>query len=417
MTASAAPQSDGAPSALPPPIPFLEVEPPHWVARGLAWLLLAFFAVALLASVLVKVPETVTGEFVLVPLRGTDPVRAARQGVVAEVLATEGIAVTDGQPLFTIRSPTIADRAAELRTLQADLTSTDSALANMDRQYQTQRVSDLDEEKRLEGRLGYLTRMSDLKARQLKMTTDLAQQMHSGVQSGSVGQVEYSRTELDAARLAEESEQVRRDRDDTQAAIVKLRHDRETRLLQYRDAQRTMEAKREAAKIRIGGLEQELGHGGESQLTAKAPCEGTVVRMEVNASGAVVPEGAVLAEVACAGEHLQGDVVLPQSGVPLVHAGQGVKLRYDAFPYQRYGVRYGTVRWVGPASVTPRDTAAFRAFVEIRDTTIRVRGQARALLAGMRGRADVVVGRRTLVSYVFEPLRQLKESFAEVPKP
>jgi hypothetical protein len=46
---------------------------------------------------------------------------------------------------------------------------------------------------------------------------------------------------------------------------------------------------------------------------------------------------------------------------------------------------------------------------------VRVRGTVRPLLAGMGGFADIVVGRRSLLSYAFEPLRALRESFSEPP--
>ena len=126
-------------------------------------------------------------------------------------------------------------------------------------------------------------------------------------------------------------------------------------------------------------------------------------------------EGDTLAEVACDGAPLQGELVLPQAGVPLVQKGQGVKLRFDAFPYQRYGVRFGTVRWLGPAGLSVQDSGAFRAIVDLTESSIRVRGKMRPLLPGMGGQADIVVGRRSLVSYAFEPLRALKESFADAP--
>jgi hypothetical protein len=61
------------------------------------------------------------------------------------------------------------------------------------------------------------------------------------------------------------------------------------------------------------------------------------------------------------------------------------------------------------------DSAAFRALVQLPDTGVRVRGTVRPLLAGMGGFADIVVGRRSLLSYAFEPLRALRESFAEPP--
>ena len=125
----------------------------------------------------------------------------------------------------------------------------------------------------------------------------------------------------------------------------------------------------------------------------------------------------MLGEVACRGEKLQGELVVPEAGVPLVQPGQGVKLRFDAFPYQRYGVRFGTVRWLGPAGseAGAGENSSFRAFVELRDSAVRVRGSMRPLMPGMSGQADIVVGRRSLASYAFEPLRALKESFAEAP--
>jgi membrane fusion protein len=107
-----------------------------------------------------------------------------------------------------------------------------------------------------------------------------------------------------------------------------------------------------------------------------------------------------------------------------VRQGQGAKLLYDAFPYQRFGVKFGRVRWVGPATALPAAGAqnpsaaepqAFRALIDGDDSTIVVSGEPRPLLVGMRGSARVVVGRRSLISFAFEPLRALRENFASVP--
>jgi hypothetical protein len=81
------------------------------------------------------------------------------------------------------------------------------------------------------------------------------------------------------------------------------------------------------------------------------------------------------------------------------------------------------VRWVGPATTgrTVVSTAAagtesvFRALIDAGDSTIRVQGEARPLLVGMRGEARVVTGRRSLISYAFEPIRALRENFSGSP--
>jgi membrane fusion protein len=163
-----------------------------------------------------------------------------------------------------------------------------------------------------------------------------------------------------------------------------------------------------------------MGAGGD--LVVTAPCAGTVLRMMVNSNGAVVQAGDALGEVACAGERLQVELSLGQQAVARVREGQGAKLLYDAFPYQRFGVRFGRVRWVGPATALPQagasagaDAGAFRALIDGDDSTIVVSGEPRPLLVGMRGNARVVVGQRSLISYAFEPLRALRENFASVP--
>ena len=166
----------------------------------------------------------------------------------------------------------------------------------------------------------------------------------------------------------------------------------------------------ETAGIRIEALGRDLADLTDAGLAVVAPCRGTVLRVHVSAAGSLVREGEVIGEVACAGQHLQAEVLVPQSGVPMLRPGQSVKLRYDAFPYQRYGVRFGRIRWIGPAGAGRSDSVAFRALVDLEQDSIRVQGQARPLQAGMRGLADVIVGRRSLVSYAIEPIRALREN-------
>ena len=110
--------------------PFLPSDPPPFAARSLAWLLIALFAVAAAVSVAVKVPETIVAPFALVPVRGTDPVRAPRGGTVTEALAVEGRLVAKGARLFAIRSQEFGDRASERKTLEGSLRGFAESLSN-----------------------------------------------------------------------------------------------------------------------------------------------------------------------------------------------------------------------------------------------------------------------------------------------
>lgn len=391
---------------------YLETTPPHWVARGLAYTTIALFVLAIVVALVVHVPETVSGRFTLVPREGTDPVRALKEGVVSEVRVHEGDQVTRGAPIMVIHSAPLSDRSSELRTLTTQRRTDQERLRIAASQYETRQRADAAEDQRLRARLRFLDQLVASKQHRAEQTRAIADSFMRAMVLGSVNRLDATRLDIEASTLAEDVQIANNDREDTRAAIARLARDVESRDLEYRETRRGLEESVETARIRMEGLQRDLVNITDQGLMVPSPCDGTVLRLHVGAAGAIVREGEVLSEVACLGHRLEAEFSLPQAGLPLVRAGQFVKLRFDAFPYQRYGIQVGTVRWLGSAGMGGSDTTAFRALVDLSQDSIRVHGQQRPLMAGMGGRADVVVGRRSLVSYAFEPIRALRENLA-----
>jgi membrane fusion protein len=404
------------PSPPPPPSPFLNPDPPHWAARGLSYVLLLLFAGAVAVAILLRVPETVATPFVLQPQRGADPVKASRGGIVAAVHATEGQNLEKGAPLFVIRSVPLGERAADLRSFQAQVLGHDASLANIRREQESQQQADREEAERLQLRLAHLARSIEFKKEEQTLLKQVVTRFETLHKEGLIGWTEYAEQQLEANKVQAEMEGLESDIKETQKSVQKLAHESAARLAKFQEQVRQLDADRDKARIRIDPLQSELLNSKTNELTMFAPCAGTVLRLRVNSPGAYVPEGDVLCELACGGERLQAELAVPQKGLGRLQPGQAVKLLYDAFPYQRYGVQYGTVRWVSPASLASDPEVAFRAFVDLDDATIRVDGQPRSLKAGMRGTARVVVSRVRLITYAFEPLRQLRENLAASPR-
>ena len=393
---------------------FLDTEPPHWAARGLAWVIIGLVLIGVIAAIVVQVPETVSGRFTLAPVDGADPVRVRKDGIVTAVTVREGDTVPAGSTLVMLRSPSLSDRSGERRTIETQRRADQDRLRILGSQYQTRKRADEAEARRLRARMESLKRLITSKERRLALMRELADSASSGFRSGAVNRLEVARMDLEVSTLQEEVQNAGNDLEDAAADLARLGRDGQARDLEYEDARRSLEESVETAGIRIEALGRDLEGVTEAGLAVTAPCRGTVLRLHVSAAGALVREGEVISEIACAGARLQAEFAVPQSGLPQIRAGQRVKLRYDAFPYQRYGIRFGQVRWVGPSGLGDRDSS-FRAVVDLAEDSIRVRGQERALLAGMQGQADVVVGRRSLVSYAIEPIRALRENFRDPP--
>jgi multidrug efflux pump subunit AcrA (membrane-fusion protein) len=455
---------------------FLDPEPPHWAARGLAAVLIALAVAALGASIVIRLPETVSSSFALVPVQGVDPIRAPRGGVVAAVRMREGQAVSRGDLVVTIRSAVAGDRAAELASLEAQLRGVGESQANARQRYESQRRTDEEETERLTRRTAHLVQKleeqrairtiqeakfrtdleiqrntiditgkeTEFKQTQYALAKELADRFERYYHEGAISWIDFKSRELEMTKLAVEAQQLERalettrlresqiqgeralwEREwrnttgeleaegrDVRTALEKVRQAAASRDAEYRESDRRLREESRKAQIRATALREDLGPSESGEVSVMAHCTGTVIRLAVKGQGAVVQEGELLGELACAGGRLQAEAIVPHSGIGLVRPGQEVKFLYDAFPYQRYGVQYGTVRWVSPASVTVKDQPVFRILMDLREETVTVKGRPQPLLAGMGGTANIVVGKRSLLSYAFEPLRQLKENFA-----
>ncbi len=178
-----------------------------------------------------------------------------------------------------------------------------------------------------------------------------------------------------------------------------------------------------------GGLERDLAEltresaeqASERQLIVRAPQAGTVSAVVAEPGQSVSPASA-LASLVPQGAQLQAQLYAPSSAVGFVQPGQAVRLRLEAFPYQKYGHLDGQVLQVARSPAAPGELAAqalagvlpgrtgeamFRITVTL--DPAQAAQWTQPLTAGMRLQADVLLERRRLIEWLFEPLFGLRE--------
>lgn len=399
---------------LPPPPPFLDDTPPPWLARGLATASLVVAALTVVAAILIKVPETVTGRFVLVPARGADPVRAPQEGVVLHVGRAEATTVRRGDTLFVVASEPASDRGADREGLEATVAAGPLSRRDLVAQLAGVRKADASERERLDARVVTLARSISAKREQLRISRDLEARAQRGLTSGVTSEVDLANMRLEVSRLEDELAIAEGALADSKAARTRLDFDAVVREADLRERVRRLDLDIGQAAARLTAL-RASGARSSTGLLVASPCDGTLLRLRVRAAGAFVAQGDVLADLACATDSLVVELEVSASGIGRVRVGQDVRLLYDAFPFQRFGVRFAEVTWVGATSGTSAlgDTAGFRARARPDDATIRVAGVERPFVPGMGGTARVVVERRRLIAYAFAPLMQLRAAVAD----
>ena len=375
-------------------------EPPPWIIRSTAWILVAAFLFALLIAIVMRLPETVHCRFVLIPATGADPIQSPRQAIISHVAVEEGQPVKTGEELFVLRSDEIRGWDTQFRTLTEDLHSKEESFI----QYQTAYVAQLEIKK-----AEIEQAKSEVKFRDnhVNASRDLVARMEKLATQGGVSQVDLVKLKLDLAGSE-------KDFSVAQRTLQQVNLDRERMEAEHTRQRGEQQAEIEKLKMRIGALKTDLENTHQNLLTVRSPYEGVIISMEQRTVGSVVQQGQILCQLASKDAKPRARMSLNEAGLPKLAIAQRIRYFFEAFPYQRYGAVTGKLDWVSPSAVTTTDGAHFVALGSLDRYEISPRaGQVLPLRVGMRGEARIIVGGRTLIEYAFEPIRQLRESMKQ----
>ena len=151
------------------------------------------------------------------------------------------------------------------------------------------------------------------------------------------------------------------------------------------------------------------------ETVIKAPVSGTVTNIAV-VEGQSVPADTPLATVLPKGSGLHASLLIPSRAIGFIAKGQEVVLRYEAFPHERFGQYRGTVFEIGRNVWAPGDKIGpltvkepvYRVDVKLERQSVSALGNEVALRPGMLVNADILLERRTLFEWLFEPVLQLR---------
>ena len=164
----------------------------------------------------------------------------------------------------------------------------------------------------------------------------------------------------------------------------------------------------------------------------RAPIDGIVEEMAVHTIGGVVTPAQRLLIVVPDNQQLLVEAQLPNRDVGFVHAGQDVAVKIETFNFTRYGLIHGKVIDVSKDAVAANNQRAddslpentpqpqtpgsptYVARISLEKSTMVVDGVVRPLQPGMAVTAEVKTGRRTIIDYLLSPLaRRTNEALHE----
>jgi membrane fusion protein len=385
------------------------------------WALLASVMAAAIVALLVfgqyTRRETVTGQ--LLPGAGMLTLGAQTTGTVTRVLVHEGEHVRAEQPLAEVAANLVSASGNTYAQIGAQLhaqeTQVRASLADLQPQSAAQAKDLQTRIGMLATQIGQIDSQLTLAHKQAATSASFLQKIQPVVQKGIISVAQFNAYQSAALNDQAQVKTLERQRLDAeqqrsnlQAQLTQLPLDTAAKANQLRGQLAQLNAQ----------LAQNSAQGGTLLRASRAGIISTLLVKP----GQNVTDGQPMLSILPAGSRLEAQLLVPSNAIGFVSPGNRVVLRYQAFPYQKFGQQYGNVVQVSRSALSPAEAASllgqnvstplYRVLVRLDHQSIDAYGKAEALKPGMALDADILLDRRSLWQWVFDPLYGLREQLA-----
>ncbi|KZN35979.1 toxin [Pseudoalteromonas luteoviolacea S2607] len=388
------------------------VQPPVFKTLTFLILFVVIISIIYLAVGSYARKERVSG--VLEPNTGILNMVATQEGVIAQVLVEEGQFVEAEQPILRIASAKHSTQELELNQALVNqytfqLQNLERLIAQQEQQYQLD-LNELTQQKiSSEKRLDELNSQQATFSQRLELNKQMVNQISTLKGTGYISELELQRQKDTLLSLQQQSSNMRSEKLNLESQIEQFNTQLEKLPLAHDERINQLKSERAQLKIQLTSIEQQrLGE-------LRAPKAGVVTGLLAKV-GKNVTSGQKLLSVIPENSQMQAVIYVPTSAFGFIEQGQQAKLRYHAFPYEKFGIYGGEIKQVSTSLILPEEAIipgiisepAYRVIVSLSEQEIQAYGKSTPLRAGMMLDADIIIEERSLLRWLFDPVFSIK---------
>lgn len=356
--------------------------------------------------------ETVKGY--LVPKHGVIKTYSGKDGVLEELFVKEGDIVSQGQPIARIRNSQSLSSGIELSIALA--TEINNQIEALDREISIENEIFVEEMERINNQLVQL-RNSLIAIKKVKKTAQrrlsikesrLSKNKHL-FDKGFMSKNQLFALQEEYLEALELTERLDKEISATSVDISSLESEKMSLpnkiLLKKTLIERNI-YELSAQKVRLNS---------QFEIVKKAPQSGLITTIQ-SLEGSQIYSNTPLLSIIPIDSPLEIELLLPTRAAGFVELGDLVNIRFDAFPYQKFGVTKGEIISIEKSLILPNEKnipikvgeAMYRVRAKLNKQYITAYGSKYPLKVGMFADGDIVVETRTLLDWLLDPIYAIK---------
>lgn len=147
----------------------------------------------------------------------------------------------------------------------------------------------------------------------------------------------------------------------------------------------------------------------DNYLRLRAPMDGIVTKLLVEQTGINIEDRTPILMLAPEDSRKVLQIEIPEQDRAFLRIGMEVKVKINAFSYQRYGLIHGELEYISPTtSIDPQTKQVFyTARVGLEKDYFTINSEKTPIRYGMGAEAEITVRRRRIIDLVLDPIRNI----------
>ena len=348
----------------------------------------------------------------LVPDLGLSTIVSPTSGIVSRLFPEEGDSVEADDALTLINVPRVTASGSDAWTvIRGGLETRRDSLAELGRSQAAQidaQIQGIGRQRAAAQReLAQIENEISTRREQVRIGKETTERYQRVADEKYVSQVQVNQQQQSWLELVNAQQGLERQATSIRRSLAQL--DQTLRELPAQRQGLQASTSRDLAMLDQERIQQEAN----GELLIRAPLAGLIANRLIE-PGQAVQAGQPLMSLLPAGSQLQAQLLVPSAAVGFIEPGDRVLLRYQAYPYQKFGHHGGKVIRVSRSAITPATGDGqsaepyYRVLVALDQQSITAYGKPEPLRPGMRLDADILGERRKLYEWVLEPLYSLR---------
>ena len=381
------------------------------------WILAVILLIVVVGGVYLFLGEYHRKEVVsgyLRPTEGVSKVYPLGQGVVDKVFVEEGQVVKKGEVLASIRMERVLESGADMNTAIVDELVKQKAFLqeNLLNQSELEQVSI----EKLESQIANLSQQIanaksqlTLISERVSLSNEKVESTKSLIEKGFASENDLKNQKDNLLALTQQQEEL--------LSRISSQQEQESQL-KYELLQLPINHREKLVSLRsqLANVNQQIKQAqGQQSYNIVSQRDGRVSNLLIK-PGMVANSQTPILTVLPLESELEAILFVPTRAYGFVQPEQLTRIRYQAFPYQRFGIYEGHIKTVSKSILLPNEASVpvslrepvYKVVVSLNAQVANAYGTSVPLQAGMLLEADIMVDSRTLFEWLFEPIYSIK---------